>query len=374
MAAPVHYDLDATFPPKIDEAALLAIVGRANRALASYGGMLASLPSSELLLSSLTSSEAVSSSRIEGTRITLSEFLEIQAENGKGKFSAEQTDDSEEVGNYCRALTESALALADRRLSLNLLCRAHQILMEGVRGRDKNPGKLRMRQNWIGRPGATIEQATYVPVACEHLQIRLERWEKYLNRESDDLDPLIQLAVIHAEFEALHPFEDGNGRLGRMIIPLVLYQRRIPPKPHFYMSAYLDSNRDQYMEALLLISKERAWTEWCRFFLEGIIQQVSENQRKVEKIRKLQEAAIAELRKRVRSPYIHEFVNFVFAHPIFLGIQVPAELNIAKATAWRLVNNLCDAGLLKGLKKGTDGKTEIFVFPQLLNIVEGGDL
>ena len=369
---PVHYGRDAAFPPKIDEAALLAIAGRANRAIASYGGMLNSLPSTELLLSSLTTSEAVSSSRIEGTKITLSEFLEIQAENGKGDFPDEKARDSEEVGNYRQALTACAQALADRRLSLNLLCSAHEILMEGVRGRDKNPGRFRVRQNWIGRPGATIEQATYVPIACEHLQSGLERWERYLNWESDDLDPLIQLAIIHAEFEALHPFEDGNGRLGRMLIPLVLYQRRILPKPHFYMSAYLDANRDQYMEALLLISKEQAWTEWCRFFLEGIIEQALENQHKVEKIRNLREFAIAALKKRVRSSYIHEIVDFVFAHPIFLGVFAPEKLGIAKATAWRLVKELCDAGLLKELKKGADGKAGIFVFPELFNIVEGG--
>ncbi|MCY4324944.1 MAG: Fic family protein [Betaproteobacteria bacterium] len=367
MTTPVHYQLDA-FPPEVDWARLAPIIGQASRAVATYAGLLQGIPDTEILLSSLSISEAVSSSRIEGTRITMPEALQMKAEAVNGNGSREKMADFEEVINCRQALLESAAALEHRPLSIGLLRQAHELLMQGVRGKDKNPGKLRTRQNWIGRPGATVDQASYVPIAQEHLQVGIEKWETYLNRQDQRLDPLVQLAIIHAEFEALHPFEDGNGRLGRMIIPLFLHQRGILPKPHFYMSQYLERNRSDYLDSLLLISKKGAWTDWCAFFLEGMTIQAKENQQVAQRIHALFKKMLEQVSGITRSHYAPAIINFLFEWPVFSTALISRFTTIPKPTAERLARKLCDAGILKEVRKQQGRKAALLLWPELFNI------
>ena len=238
-------------------------IGKGNAAIARYDGMLQSLPNPGVLLSPITVNEAVLSSRIEGTQATLDQVLEFDA----GLQGAERRQgDIEEVSNYRIAVQIAELALQDRPLSLSLIKEVHQRLMQGVRGRDKAPGRFREDQNWIGRPGDTIERARFVPPSPLLLPAALQAWEAFI--QSDAEDPVIQAAIAHAQFEILHPFKVGNGRIGRMIIPLLLYQRRALSAPMFYLSEYLEAHRDEYYDRLFGDHRRRRLAR-----LDGILHQ-----------------------------------------------------------------------------------------------------
>ena len=265
MTKPVHYHLGGFPPSNIEWARLVPLIGQANAALARYDGLIAAIPNANVLLSPLTMQEATLSSKIEGTNVTMSEALEIEA-GAHPDINQLKRDDAEEIFNYRYALNFTAQAMKERRLSLHLLREAHQSLMQGVRGRDKNPGAFRDHQNWIGPRGCTIDQARFVPIPQDHLRAGLDRWIAYVQDRSKP-DPLVQLAIIHLEFEALHPFNDGNGRLGRMIIPLFLYERGLLSGPHFYMSGYLEARREQYVDAMQRASRDDAWKTGAPSFL-----------------------------------------------------------------------------------------------------------
>jgi Fic family protein len=279
LSGPVRYQPGGFPPSNIDWPRLVPLVGTANAALARYDGLIAAIPNASVLLSPLTTQEAVLSSKIEGTNVTMGEVLEIEAGADVAGIPQPKRDDAEEIRNYRMALQAAAKALEDRPLTPHLLRAAHALLMNGVRGRDKEPGALRPEQNWIGPAGCTIEQANFVPIPQEHLAAGLDAWAAYVSSRTE-LDPLVQLAIVHVEFEALHPFKDGNGRLGRMIIPLFLFERKILGGPNFYMSGYPEARREQYVEKMRAVSRDEAWTDWCLFFLEGLIEQASENQAK----------------------------------------------------------------------------------------------
>jgi Fic family protein len=254
LGGPVHYHLGGFPPSTIDWPELVPSIGRANAALARYDGLIASIPNATVLLSPLTTQEAVLSSKIEGTVVTMGEVLKIEAGAG-GDLAQPKRDDAEEITNYRTALRFASAALVDRPLSQSLLRETHALLMRGVRGRDKDPGAYRNEQNWVGTHGCTIDQASFVPIPQSQLQTGMDSWSQYVS-DSVERETLVQLAIVHAEFEALHPFKDGNGRLGRMIIPLFLYERKLLSGPNFYMSGYLEVRRDEYIEALRGISRD----------------------------------------------------------------------------------------------------------------------
>jgi Fic family protein len=206
----------------LDYARLFGIVGRANAALARYDGLLQGIVNPQVMLSPLTTQEAVLSSKIEGTQATLDEVLEHEAGI---EVEQEKQKDIQEIVNYRTALTSARDYLADRPISLGLLREMHKILLDSVRGQDKSPGEFRKEQNWIGPYGVTFEQATFVPPSPFQLMNHLEQWETYLR--GNDIDNLLQAGVVHAQFELIHPFKDGNGRIGRLLIPLFLYQKNV---------------------------------------------------------------------------------------------------------------------------------------------------
>lgn len=368
QTAPVHYDLDGFPPTNIDWARLVPLIGQANAALARYDGLLAAIPNAKVPLSPLTTQEAVLSSKIEGTNVTMSEVLEIEAGAGNGADQSKR-DDAEEIQNYRRALSFAAQALEDRTLSQHLLREAHALLMQGVRGRDKDPGSFRTEQNWIGPPRCTIDQASFVPVPQEHLQTGLDRWSAYVQDRSER-DPLVQLAIIHVEFEALHPFKDGNGRLGRMIVPLFLHERGILSGPNFYMSGYLEARREQYVESMRAVSRDGAWTDWCVFFLEGVIEQASENQAKTRQIIDLNTRMKREVAEITRSQFSDLAVDFIFSYPIFSTTHFVEDSGIPKQTASRLLQVL-ENQVLRTIHKGAGRRPSIRAFPELVNIAEG---
>jgi Fic family protein len=242
--------------------------------------------------------------------------------------------------------------------------------MDGVRGRDKEPGAFRTAQNWIGSAGCPIEQASFVPIPQEHLAAGIDAWAAYLGSRTEP-DPLVQLAIIHAEFEALHPFKDGNGRLGRMIIPLFLFERKLLSGPNFYMSGYLEARHDHYVAALRAVSRDGAWTDWCVFFLQGIVAQASDNQSKARAILDLYQQMVRDIAKLTRSQHAGSAVDFLFGRPVFSSAHFIEGAAIPKPTALRFLSVLREAGILRVFRDGAGRRAAVYAFPALLNIAEG---
>lgn len=321
-------------------------------------------------MSPLTTREAVLSSKIEGTHVTMSEVLEAEAGGRPDKLTQQKRDDIKEVLNYRSALNMCARELKEKPLTQHLIRQTHAMLMDGVRGEDKLPGGYQTIQNWIDSTGCTIEQAGFVPVAPEHLISGMEAWSNYLGSEEEG-DSIVQLAIAHVEFEALHPFMDGNGRLGRILIPLFLYKRGLLSSPNFYMSAYFEENRETYQERLRNVSRENAWTDWCVFFLEGIIAQARENEEKARDILGLYERTHKEVPDLIRSPYAARAVDFLFRSPIFKANAFAAGTGISMPTAKRILYALRDGGILLSLQRNLGKRSGTFVFSSLINTAEG---
>ncbi len=373
MTGPVRYHLGGFPPGNIDWPRLVPLIGAANAALARYDGLVAAIPNASVLLSPLVTQEAVLSSKIEGTNVTMGEVLEIEAGGDGEGVTQPKRDDAEEIKNYRTALRFAAKALEDRPLTPHLLREAHALLMDGVRGRDKNPGAFRDEQNWIGPRNCPMDQAAFIPIPQEHLAAGLDAWAAYVGNPAE-LDPLVQLAIIHVEFEALHPFKDGNGRLGRMIIPLFLFERKILRGPNFYMSGYLEERRDQYVETMRAVSRDGSWTAWCTFFLQGLVEQASQNQARAQAILELHARMLRDVAALTHSQHAARAVDFLFGRPVFASSHFVEHAGIPRPTALRFLAVLRDGRLLRTIREGAGRRPAIFAFPELLNIAEGRTL
>jgi Fic family protein len=367
-AGVVRYHKGGFPPTNIDWSELVPLIGKANGAVARYDGLLQAIPNPGVLLSPLMTNEAVLSSRIEGTQATLNEVLTYEAQE-KDKLTPQSPKDADmqEISNYRRAMRFAEQKLEELPLSQRIIKEAHAILLSGVRGQNKAVGEYRKIPNWIGPPGCTIDNARYVPPDANILPDYISTWEKYIHAE--ERDSLVQLAVVHAEFEALHPFLDGNGRLGRMIIPLFLYQARILRRPAFYISAYFEAHRDVYYEKLLAVSRDKDWTGWCRFFLEAVQVQSEENLNKATKILDLYNAMKSHLVEATGSKYAIHTLDWIFENPIFSMSAFIPGANIPRPTATRIAQRLAEAGTLNLLRPASGRSPAIMAFDALLDIV-----
>jgi Fic family protein len=320
----------------------------------------------------LTTQEAVLSSRIEGTQATLGEVLEFEAEGNPEDESSPKTADIHEIQNYRAALREATNLLDSLPLSQRLIKRTHEVLMRGVRGRNKAPGEYRRIPNWIGPDGCAIEQARFIPVGADKLEEAMNRWEIYLHETAPDL--LIQLAVAHAEFEAIHPFLDGNGRLGRLIIPLFMRSKGLLSRPNFYLSAYFEKNRDEYYYKLRAVSEKEDWTGWVEFFLRAIVSQAEENQIKSQDIINLYQYRKDWIAVTTHSQYGVRALDWIFTRPIFKTSDFVSNADIPRATAIRIMRLLKSEGMLREIRPGGGRRAAVMAFPELLNIAEGRPL
>lgn len=350
----------------LDYRRLLGLVGEANAALAKYDGLLQGVVNPAVLLSPITTQEAVLSSKIEGTQATLDEVLEHDAGIQMDVF---KTQDILEIVNYRRALMLASDYLLDRPISLTLIREMHKILLDSVRGQDKEPGEFRRDQNWIGNKGCTIKQATFVPVSPLQLQTALDDWAQYI--QNDDIDHLLQLAVVHAQFELIHPFKDGNGRIGRLLIPLFLYQKKKFASPMFYLSAYLEENRDAYYEGLARISQADDWDGWIAFFLKAIAVQATENAKKVHEILALYEAMKERIVSITHSQYSIQILDALFDRPIFQTTELVKRTDIPKQTLLPLIRQIRESGHLQVIQDASGSRPATLAFSELLNIAEG---
>jgi len=347
-------------------------MSKANRALAHYDGVLLGVPNPEVLLSPLTTEEAVLSSRMEGTQATMGEVYRFEAGDAPEKES--RREDIWEILNYRRALKRAESELQTRPFNLNLLLQLHSILLDSVRGQNKARGHFRTEQNWIGTEGCTIEQADFVPPLAGSLQGFLDNWEKYYHLEEPDA--LVQLAVVHAQFEILHPFLDGNGRLGRILVPLFLREKRILHRPMFYLSAWLEARRDLYIGRLRQLGKSPgAWNGWIEFFLTGLEEQARINSEKARAILELYEKLKTTVLALTHSQWAVPLLDQMFERPVFESKHLKFPENPptrgAVATLLRVLRN---AKVLKVIREGSGRRPTTYAFAELINLCEGKEI
>ena len=364
------YEPDTLPIEDLDWRQLLPLVGQANAALAQYDGLLQGIPDPAVMLSPLTTQEAVLSSKIEGTQATVDEVLEQEAGLVK---EGEKYKDIQEISNYRSALFAAREHLQSYPIRLGLIRELHRILMDSVRGQDRSPGEFRKDQNWIGLAGCSIEQASFVPPNPVQLPDYLAAWEQYL--DSDDIDFLIQTAVMHAQFELLHPFKDGNGRIGRILIPIFLFQKGALSQPMFYLSQYLEQHRGEYYQRLKAISAEGDWNGWIIFFLKGVRSQARQNSQRVQEIRALYEEMKLAIQETTHSQYSVHLLDAIFSKPIFrssdLAQQLKRDYGVHEKTTPGLLRQLKERGILHELQARSGRRPAVLCFPRLINLAEG---
>jgi cell filamentation protein, protein adenylyltransferase len=348
----------------IDWEHFIPLIAEANRELARYDGLLQSIPNTEIILSPLTTQEAVLSSKIEGTQATLEDVLEFEAKKNK---NIPKYDDIEEVINYRRTLDEASERIRnDFPISLRFIRDMHRTLLQGVRGESSDRGNFRRIQNWIGKPGSTVETARFVPPPPNNLIEHLDNLEKYIHY--DEKDRIIQLAFIHAQFEIIHPFLDGNGRIGRLLIPLFLFEKKLLSKPLFYISAYFESDRETYYENLLAITKNSNWNNWIEYFLTAVKEQAKKNIILAKEILMLYDKLKQEIMDSTASKYSIKILDFLFEKPIFTTKDFIQALDIKRQIAARYLNKLENDNIIMLVEKGSGNKASVFRFERLLEI------
>ena len=357
-------------PPGIDWAAFVSLIGQSNAALARYDGILQGIVNPRILLSPLTTQEAVLSSRIEGTQATLEEVMAFEA-NQKEEIAPSKYADIQEIINYRQAMNYSVDSLDKRPLCLNLFRELHAILLDSVRGKNKAPGEFRRIQNYIGPYGGSIEEATFVPPTAERIMPSMGDWETYLHFE--EKDPLVQLAIARAQFELIHPFLDGNGRLGRMLIPLFLYEKRLLSSPMFYLSAYFEKNRQEYYTRLNAVSRNCDWNGWITFFLRAVIHQARENSAKARRILALYERMKREAPDITHSQFVIQTIDALFDRPIFQTGDFMLRSGIGRVSASRILGALKSAGIITTIREARGRQGAVYVFEELLRITENLD-
>jgi Fic family protein len=324
------------------DAEMQALLSKADRALGRLDGSIRTLPNPDLFIFMYVRKEAVLSSQIEGTQSSLNDILEVEAEI----FDSEHPRDVDEVLNYVRAMNYGLERLAELPLSNRLIREIHNVLLNGVRGGNAQPGELRKIQNWIGPQGCTLKEATFVPPPPQQLEEILAQFERFLHDES--LPALLQIGMAHAQFETIHPFLDGNGRVGRLLIAFMLYQREILETPVLYISHYFKKNRQQYYEQLQAVRENGSWEVWLKFFLQGIYevsQEATETSRKIVDLREAHRRLIAEHFGRVAGNAM-QVLETLYQRPFIKVQDIIGLTHVSYPAANQLMNKFVDHGLL----------------------------
>ncbi len=321
------------------------LLSEADAALGRLAGSGRLLPDPHLLVNAYITREAVSSSRIEGTQASVTEVFDA-AVTGETK-----RDDIREVRNYVTALQHGVHRMQDDGfpISLRLIREMHKILLTGVRGQDKTPGEFRTSQNWINSPDNRPETATFVPPPVHEMWQALDDWEKYLHDEAPRLPLLIRCALLHYQFETIHPFLDGNGRLGRLFIVLYLTDRGRLPGPLLYLSSYFDQRKSDYYDRLQYVRERGEITEWLQFFLDGVAVQANDAVERAEQLSDLREGYRSRLRGGGRA---HLVVDLLFANPILTVRHVMDSLNVSQPGASNLLRKLGAEGIVQEIGTG----------------------
>ncbi len=348
---------------------LSRVLSGADRALSELAGLGRAVPNPHLLIGPFVRREAVLSSRIEGTRADITDLYAYEAGQLPlpGMDAAAPESDVREVLNYVNALEYGLKRLETLPVSLRLIRELHERLMAGVRGEHATPGEFRRTQNWIGPPGCTLNEATFVPPPPAEMLEALDALEKYLHRQ-DVYPPLLHLGLVHYQFEAIHPFVDGNGRIGRLLLSLLLVQWDLLPLPLLYLSAYFHRHRQAYYDLLLGVSERGAWREWLLFFLRGVAEQALDAAARAKKLQDLQATWRARLTQARTSALTLRLADGLFDSPILTIPQAQRLLQVGSYhSAQRSIEKLISAGILQPADDTVYGKT--YVAAEILDII-----
>jgi Fic family protein len=339
-------------------------ISEADRALSELAGVTRTLPNPHLFINSFLRREAVLSSRIEGTQASLSDLFFFEA-------AGEEKNQSDvlEVSNYVKALNYGLIRLNDLPLSIRLMCEIHERLMKGVRGDEARltPGEVRRSQNWIGKAGCSLMDATYVPPPSDEMKRGLGELEKYFHADSE-LPPLVRLALIHYQFEAIHPFLDGNGRVGRLLITLFLIKEGLLPQPILYLSAFFEHNRDDYYRLLLAVSQKGVWQEWIEFFLRGVAEQSKDAIQRANLLNDLWLAYRKKLQDERQSVSTLKLLDEIVAVPVITYKRAETILGVTHRAAIQNINKLVEMGLLREVTNRE--RYKVFIASEIITILE----
>ena len=349
-------------PPEINWVpSLVRALSEADRLTGRLAGEGGRLPNPHLLIRPFIRREAVLSSRIEGTQATLGELLAAEA----GAAVERSPDDLREIGNYVAALEHGMKRLKTLPLSLRLVRELHRKLMTGVRGSQATPGEFRRSQNWIGPPGSTIENASYIPPPPDQMMNCLGEWEKFLHDRT--LPPLVQIALVHYQFEAIHPFLDGNGRVGRLLITLFLLERGVLPNPLLYLSAFFEATRSDYYGYLRGVTAAGHWRPWLEYFLNGVARQAEDALSRSERINALltrwREGVIGSSSKTPT-----RIIDLLAENPYWTIKRIAERLDVAFTTAQRAVEMLESASIVALAREAK--RDRVYCAKAILDILE----
>ncbi len=353
-------------PPVVPDNKLACALSSADRAIGKLDGLGQRLPNPHLLAGAFVRREAVLSSRIEGTQAEVRDVYAYEAHQAALFPEDGAPGDVREVLNYVRALEYGLERVKSLPVSLRLIRELHEQLTRGVRGQGATPGEYRRTQNWIGRPGGLLNDADFVPPPVDEMKEALASLEFYVYEENE-LPPLVRVALLHYQFEAIHPFLDGNGRIGRLLVSLLLVEWGLLSLPLLYLSAYFEKHRDQYYGLLLAVSERGAWRDWLSFFLQGVAEQSHEAIARAQRLIDLRD----QLRQRVTharsSTLLLTLVDELFKTPLLTVPQAQSILGVSYQAARGNVEKLVESGVLTQVKRRLRC---FFVAEEILSVVE----
>lgn len=359
-------------PPVFDlDWGLMRLLSEADQAMGELSGAGQLLPNPHLLIRPYLRREAILSSRIEDTHADMGQLAFFEEESDSEEPA---TPDVREVANYVRALEQGLARVRELPISSRLIKELHAILLQEVRGGEstKTPGEFRRSQNWIGPKGCTLNEATFVPPPPHDLNQYLGEWEHYIHGDSPE-PALVKAALIHYQFEAIHPFLDGNGRIGRLLITLFLCEQNCLSQPLLYLSGYFDETRDDYYRLLLDVSQKGAWREWVEYFLRGVRLQAQRATQDTKNILKHYESCRAQLTDGKRVPgEAARVLDQVFANPFLSIARYANRLGIAYPSAQRGVDFWIEKGLLR--EATGQQRYRVYVADEILNMMSGPSL
>lgn len=351
-------------PPDIGwSVELVTALSKADRALGELSGLAAMLPNPNLLIQPLIRREAVLSSRIEGTHASIGDLYAFEAVQ---LTLFEFPEDVKEVQNYVLALQYGLDRLSSLPVSLRLMRELHARLLQGVRGEQWTPGEFRRSQNWIGAPGSTIQTATFVPPPVDEMNQALGELEKFIHHQ-DNIPPLIRLAMVHYQFEAIHPFLDGNGRIGRLLNSLLLHDWGLLSQPVLYLSAYFEANRQAYYDYLLAVSQKGAWHDWFIYFLLAVQTQANDSIERIQRLQLLRDEYREQFQQTRSTARLLQVIDWLFTQPIFNISQVSEMLSVSYSVAQRYVTQLEKAGIVEEITG--QARNRVYRADEILNVV-----
>lgn len=357
----------APLPPRLDLSdELLRSLSEADRALGELSGLGRTLSNPDLLINPFIRKEAVLSSKIEGTQATLTDLYMFEAGAARSPGS-EPAGDVREVINYMAALDYGLGRINDLPMSARLIRELHKRLMAGVRGQERSPGEFRTSQNWIGAPGSLLADASYVPPPPAEMDQAITEFERYVHRDEDAHPPLIRLGLIHVQFEMIHPFIDGNGRIGRLMTSLLLVHWKLLPVPLLYLSAYFERERYAYYEHLNAVSARGAWSEWLVFFLRGIAEQSRDATTRAKRLQDLQTRWRESVTHARSSALLVRLVDHLFRTPVITVPVVRDLLGVTYPAAKANVEKLIDAGIVEPFDVSSYGRR--YWAPQVIRTI-----